>query len=317
MVGKHRFNGLDLAHALDLGAKTAYKAVARPVEGTILTVIREAAAAAVDRRRARQQRRERARRRRRGRREVGRQDARRCCRSCARRTSSTRAARACSGCSRAPSRLPGAGPAGSRRRPRLGEGGPRREAVSAPVDETEFGYETVYLVRARPGRPLDLAAIQAHLETIGESVLVAGDAAPGQGPRPQRSAGRRRRLRALAGCPVADHHREPGRPGPRRPGGEGRGLRRRGRRDRQVSSPRPSPRSPRPAPMPRTPSADPATRLPLGVVAVAPSDGLAAILDGHGRALPGVRRVPDRPRRPGCEPVHGRAARGGPGDPGG
>ncbi len=33
MAGKKRFNGLDLAHALDLGAKTAYKAVARPVEG--------------------------------------------------------------------------------------------------------------------------------------------------------------------------------------------------------------------------------------------------------------------------------------------
>ncbi len=47
MAGKRRFNGLDLAHALDLGAKTAYKAVAKPVEGTILTVIREAAAAAV------------------------------------------------------------------------------------------------------------------------------------------------------------------------------------------------------------------------------------------------------------------------------
>ena len=45
MAGKRRFNGLDLAHALDLGAKTAYKAVTKPVEGTILTVIREAARA--------------------------------------------------------------------------------------------------------------------------------------------------------------------------------------------------------------------------------------------------------------------------------
>src|SRR5919206_4970246 len=44
---KRRFNGLDLAHALDLGARAAYGAVAKPVEGTILTVIREAAAAAV------------------------------------------------------------------------------------------------------------------------------------------------------------------------------------------------------------------------------------------------------------------------------
>src|SRR6187399_3104723 len=46
-AGQKRFNGLDLAHALSLGAKTAYGAVAKPVEGTILTVIRESAAAAV------------------------------------------------------------------------------------------------------------------------------------------------------------------------------------------------------------------------------------------------------------------------------
>ena len=45
--GKSRFNGLDLAHALSEGARTAYGAVAKPVEGTILTVIRESADAAV------------------------------------------------------------------------------------------------------------------------------------------------------------------------------------------------------------------------------------------------------------------------------
>ena len=50
LAGKSRFNGLDLAHALSQGAKTAYGAVAKPVEGTILTVIRESAEAAVDRR---------------------------------------------------------------------------------------------------------------------------------------------------------------------------------------------------------------------------------------------------------------------------
>src|SRR4051795_69310 len=47
LAGKTRFNGLDLANALDLGTKAAYGAVAKPVEGTILTVIREAAAAGV------------------------------------------------------------------------------------------------------------------------------------------------------------------------------------------------------------------------------------------------------------------------------
>src|SRR5918995_3657995 len=45
--GKARFDGLDLAYALTQGAKTAYGAVAKPVEGTILTVIRESAEAAV------------------------------------------------------------------------------------------------------------------------------------------------------------------------------------------------------------------------------------------------------------------------------
>src|ERR1044072_3387082 len=45
LSGKRRFNGLDLAHALTEGARTAYGAVAKPVEGTILTVIRESAPA--------------------------------------------------------------------------------------------------------------------------------------------------------------------------------------------------------------------------------------------------------------------------------
>ena len=45
--GKRRFNGTDLANALNQGTATAYKAVVKPVEGTILTVVHEAAAAAV------------------------------------------------------------------------------------------------------------------------------------------------------------------------------------------------------------------------------------------------------------------------------
>ncbi|MFI5226617.1 MAG: DAK2 domain-containing protein, partial [Candidatus Limnocylindrales bacterium] len=44
---KRRFTGLDLAFALRTGAERAYQAVTQPVEGTILTVIREAADAAV------------------------------------------------------------------------------------------------------------------------------------------------------------------------------------------------------------------------------------------------------------------------------
>ena len=48
LAGKRRINGLDLAHALREASRPAYGAVARPVEGTILTVIREAADAAVE-----------------------------------------------------------------------------------------------------------------------------------------------------------------------------------------------------------------------------------------------------------------------------
>ncbi|MEA2621559.1 MAG: fatty acid kinase [Chloroflexota bacterium] len=46
--GKHRADGVDLGRALKRGAEAAYAAVAQPVEGTILTVAREAADAAAD-----------------------------------------------------------------------------------------------------------------------------------------------------------------------------------------------------------------------------------------------------------------------------
>lgn len=45
--GKEKANAVDLALALQNGAKVAYKAVMRPVEGTILTVIRESSDAVV------------------------------------------------------------------------------------------------------------------------------------------------------------------------------------------------------------------------------------------------------------------------------
>ncbi len=47
--GKEKFNGADLVQALQEATKWAYKAVGQPVEGTILTVIREAAQAATER----------------------------------------------------------------------------------------------------------------------------------------------------------------------------------------------------------------------------------------------------------------------------
>jgi DAK2 domain fusion protein YloV len=188
LQGKRRFNGLDLAHALDAGTKTAYKAVAKPVEGTILTVIREASAAAV---------------------------------AAAERDNNVETVLAATveaaerAVAKTPSLLPilreahvvDSGGQGlfrlfqgaldaARGRPadgtsaRPGAPAPGATVASAPrpaterrtdhvapgVETGEFGYETVYLLRARDGHPLDIPAIQAQLEGIGDSVLVAGDA---------------------------------------------------------------------------------------------------------------------------------------------
>ncbi|HET9346326.1 MAG TPA: DAK2 domain-containing protein [Candidatus Limnocylindrales bacterium] len=172
--GKSRFNGLDLAHALQQGAKTAYGAVAKPVEGTILTVIREAADAAV---------------------------------ATAEETNDIEAVLAATveaaekSVARTPSLLPilreaGVVDSGGQGLFRLFQGafhhlrglapvkapaGAGRAAaaagstLAARIDEG-FGYETMFLLQAHPGKPLDVDAIRNHLESIGESVLVAGDA---------------------------------------------------------------------------------------------------------------------------------------------
>ena len=175
LQGKKRFNGLDLAHALDAGTKTAYKAVAKPVEGTILTVIREASAAAV---------------------------------AAAERDNNVETVLAATvdAAERAVAKTPSLLPilreahvvdSGGQGLLRLFQGAleaargrpvveadaghvhdatqRRTDHVSAAVETGEYGYETVYLLRARQGHPLDIPAIQAHLESIGDSVLVAGD----------------------------------------------------------------------------------------------------------------------------------------------
>lgn len=170
--GKKRFNGLDLAHALSEGARTAYGAVAKPVEGTILTVIREAAAGAVD---------------------------------AAERDDDIEAvltatlAAAERAVARTPSLLAilreaGVVDAGGQGLYRLFQGallyltgqtpavakrareadGPKASTLVAHADEG-FGYETMFLLRARGHTPLDVDAIRGYLESIGESVLVAGD----------------------------------------------------------------------------------------------------------------------------------------------
>jgi hypothetical protein len=172
LEGKHRFNGLDVANALSMGSRTAYAAVVKPVEGTILTVVRESAAAAVEA----------------AERENDIEVVVRAALEAADRS-----------LARTPSLLPvlreagvvDAGGAGFYRvlqgayRELTGDAtgtpgpsraiGPRPSAVVAHADEG-FGYETMFLLEAGPGRSLDLDAIRRHLEGIGESVLVAGDA---------------------------------------------------------------------------------------------------------------------------------------------
>ena len=170
--GKRRFNGLDLAHALSQGAKTAYAAVAKPVEGTILTVIRESAAGAVA---------------------AAEKD------NDIERVLGATLDAAEKSVARTPTllailreagvvdaggqglyrlfqgallHLVGQSPAGAVRRPAVAGANP--STLGAHADEG-FGYETMFLLRASGHDPLDVDAIRDHLESIGESVLVAGD----------------------------------------------------------------------------------------------------------------------------------------------
>ena len=172
--GKRRFNGLDLAHALSEGAKTAYGAVAKPVEGTILTVIRESADAAVLAA------------------EVDNDietvlaatvDAAE--KSVARTPSLLAILREAGvvdsggqGLYRlfqgALLHLVGRAPAGAARDRAHAGAGAKASTLVAHADEG-FGYETMYLLQPNGAGALDVDAIRDHLESIGESVLVAGD----------------------------------------------------------------------------------------------------------------------------------------------
>ena len=170
-AGMRRFNGLDLAHALASASTAAYGAVPRPVEGTMLTVIREAAAAAV----ATAEREN----------DIG-----------AVLTGATDAAE--KALAKTPSLLrvlrdAGVVDSGGAGLLRLFEGAlgflrgeapvpaARPPAFPSPVPtgiahgETGHGYETVYLIRPFPGQLLDLDRITGYLVRTGESVNVAGD----------------------------------------------------------------------------------------------------------------------------------------------
>ena len=172
LEGKQRFNGLDLAHALSQGAVAAYGAVAKPVEGTILTVIRESAAVAV---------------------------------SAAEQNNDIESVLAATvdaaekSVARTPSllailreagvvdsggqgvyrlfqgallHLVGQAPTGAGRAKAAAA---RPAALVAHADEG-FGYETMFLVQPEGSGRLDVDAIRSSLEVMGESVLVAGDA---------------------------------------------------------------------------------------------------------------------------------------------
>ena len=169
LTGKRRFNGLDLAFAMQKGVERSYRAVKEPVEGTILTVIREAADAAML---------------------AAEKD----------RDLDTVLAAVVDAAQRSvektPSLLPilreaGVVDAGGEGLYRLFQGAllhlvgtapvpertaavPRLSLVVAGADEGH-GYETVFFVRPNGSGPIDLDAVREHLGRIGESVIVAGD----------------------------------------------------------------------------------------------------------------------------------------------
>jgi DAK2 domain fusion protein YloV len=71
-------------------------------------------------------------------------------------------------------RAPAIGPPAAADRAAPAAPAARPSVLVAHADEG-FGYETMYLLQARPGESLDVDALRAYLESIGESVLVAGD----------------------------------------------------------------------------------------------------------------------------------------------
>jgi len=178
--GRQRARATEIAQSLSLGVLHAYSAVATPTEGTILTVAREVAAAAMKE-------------------SEGASELRPFLESIAatarisvEKTPTLLAVLReagvvdsggaglqliLEGIANVPSVAPSRGTVEAERR--SASSASPKPAVAAPVapvdaDPTEFGYETVFILSS-PATPLDLAAIRAHLETIGESVLVAGD----------------------------------------------------------------------------------------------------------------------------------------------
>ncbi|MEY4046169.1 MAG: hypothetical protein RIR19_638 [Chloroflexota bacterium] len=176
--GRRRARASEIANALSIGTLHAYAAVATPVEGTILTVAREVAAAAMSDAEGATELRPFLR-------GVA-ASARRSVEKTPTLLAVLREAGVVDsggaglqiileGIADVPSVAPSASSDDAERSaaPSPVVAAPVAEQ-SAPGGDGAFGYETVFILRAN-GSPLDLAAIRADLERIGESVLVAGD----------------------------------------------------------------------------------------------------------------------------------------------
>jgi uncharacterized protein len=263
-AGKRRFNGLDLAHALALASTAAYGAVPRPVEGTMLTVIREASAVAVE---------------------------------TAERSNDVEAVlwAATHAAARALDKTPsllavlreaGVVDSGGAGLLRLFEGALAyvRGEVAAPPPvrvpripspmPTEFahlgtahGYETVYLIQPFPGGLLDLDRMRAYLVRTGESVNVAGDPKAAKihvhNGRPDLVLRQALQLGRIVNATVVDL-------------------------DLQTAELQARATPPRASTVPlvadRSGPAGAGPRVPLGIVAVAAGDGLAEALGAFGIA---------------------------------
>jgi DAK2 domain fusion protein YloV len=169
--GMRRADGLAMAHALRCGSRAADAAVHKPVEGTILTVVRSSADAA-----------------------VGAAEAEPTLLAAL----SAAVEAAAEAVIRTPDQLPvlrdaGVVDAGGRGFELLLRGilmgmaespGPGSAVTTArprlPADrldeEAGWGYETMYLLAARVGTSLDIDRMRTQLQTMGDSVLVVGDA---------------------------------------------------------------------------------------------------------------------------------------------
>ena len=178
--GRQRARATEIAQSLSLGVLHAYSAVATPTEGTILTVAREVAAAAMKESEETSELRPFL------------ESIAATARISVEKTPTLLAILReagvvdsggaglqliLEGIANVPTVAPSRGTVDAERR--SASSAPVMPAAAAPVAPAEsapaeFGYETVFILNS-PTTPLDLAAIRAHLETIGESVLVAGD----------------------------------------------------------------------------------------------------------------------------------------------